>query len=393
MRAPATDDEWVSVVEIFQRGFGLTVDPEQRDRMLGGILRDRCLAVFVGDDVAAASQVRPFGIFLGGRSVPLGGYSPVAVAPEWRGRGFGTRITEAHFPALRERGEIVAGLYPASTRLYRGAGFEVAGAFVRHSIVTRHLNELRPSQAWPTQRRLSRDDIDAVKACYRAYAMDSNGWLDRSEHWWGRLVEDFEKQHWYGVDGPDGALAGYVRYRHEASDSSIHSYDISIAELCAEEPDVAVGLWKLVGSSSSQALYTKFVGGHDHPLLHWLPEQDAKQEAAVRWMARIIDAPAAVASRGYPDGVRASVDIEIRDAQCDWNTGRWTLAVEDGAGTLVKGGNGTVGISTQGLASLFTGYTSASGLRRLGLVTGDPRDARRLDAMFAGPPPATVDFY
>ena len=63
--------------------------------------------------------------------------------------------------------------------------------------------------------------------------------------------ENFDKEHWYGVDavGPGGELAGYVRYRHERA-APPYSYDVHVTELCADDPDVAIGLWKLVGSSS-----------------------------------------------------------------------------------------------------------------------------------------------
>lgn len=396
MRAPESEEEWRAADRIFQRGFGLHVDPEMEERNLGRTLRDRYLAVFVDGDVAAAAQVRPFGIFLGGRAVSMGGYSPVAVAPEFRGFGHGTRVTESHFPHLRERGEVLAGLYPASTKLYRGVGFEVAGVFVQHSIFTRHLNQIRPMVAWPKERRLTRDDMPAIKACYRRHASTRQGWLDRPEVWWeNRIFENFDKEHWYGVDasGPGGELAGYVRYRHERA-APPYSYDIHVPELCAADPDVEIGLWKLVGSSSSQAHTTKIYGGHEHPLLHLLPEQDAKVELDIRWMARIIDAPGAIAARGYPTSVSGTVAVEVRDPHCDWNAGRWTFTVEGGEGRLEKGGGGDVELSINGLSSLFTGYASAESLRMAGLLRGGGhRDHDLLTAAFTTRTPTTVDFY
>lgn len=398
MRVPATDDEWRAADRVFQRGFGLHADPETEERNFARQLRDdnRYLAVFVGDDVAAAAQVRPFGMFLGGRSVPLGGYSPVAVAPEHRGVGHGTRVTVAHFPHLRDRGEVLAGLYPASTKLYRGSGFEVAGVYVVHSIFTRHLNAIRPTVQWPTVRRLTTDDVEAIKSCYRRVAAGHPGWLDRPDAWWdNRILENLDEEHWYGVDvaAPGGELAGYVRYRHERA-APPHPYELHVQEMVADDPDVAIGLWKLVGSSSSQAHTTKIYGGHEHPLLHLLPEQDAKVDLDIRWMARVIDAPGAIAARGFPTSVSGRVDVEVRDAQCDWNAGRWTLTVEGGAGRLERGGHGSVELTVNGFSSLFTGYASASTLRAAGLLRGgDARDHDLLTAAFTTSTPWTADFY
>jgi predicted acetyltransferase len=394
VRAPQTEEEWQEADAVFQRGFGLFVDTDAFERNLARQMRDRYLAVFLDGRVAAAAQVRPFGMFLGGRSVPMGGYSPVAVAPEFRGFGHGTRVTEAHFSHLRERGEVLAGLYPASTKLYRGVGFEVAGVLVQHSIFTRHLNQIRPTVAWPTERRLTDDDIPAIKACYRRTAQRNQGWLDRPDSWWDQaILENFAKEHWYGVDGDGGELAGYVRYRH-ARASPPYSYGITVNELCADDPDVAIGLWKLVGSSSSQGHTTKFLGGHEHPLLVLLPEQDAKVELDIRWMARVIDASAAVAARGFPAAVTGSVGLELRDPQCDWNAGSWTLTVEGGTGTLEKGGDGDVQLTINGFSSLFTGYATAETLRMAGLLSGgSPRDHDLLTAAFSTATPSIVDFY
>ena len=396
LRAPESEEEWKQCFRIAAQGFNGPITPEAEAEQLPKFHRDRVLAVFVGDDVAAWSQVRPFGQFFGGRCVPMGGFSPVVTAAEHRGHGYGSRVTAAQFPALRERGEVISGLYPAQTQLYRGNGFEVAGVYAYRTFPSRSLHRLRPSGAVQV-RRGTADDLPAVKDCYRRYAATQDGWLDRPDVWWDNLLPADKvgrEQFLYVVDGPDGKLAGYARYGHGKVPPPGHGYTIQVSEVCAEELDVALAFWRLIGTSSTQAELVRATGAPEHPLLLLLPDQDLKTTDEIRWMLRVVDAPGAIAARGFPAAVRAAVDVEITDRQCDWNAGRWRLVVEDGNGTLTRGGNGDVSITANALAALYSGYASATTLRQAGMLTGgDTRAWSDLTAAFSGPTPTIADFY
>jgi hypothetical protein len=52
------------------------------------------------------------------------------------------------------------------------------------------------------------------------------------------------------------------------------------------------------------------------------------------WMLRVIDAEAAIAARGFPPGVSASVPLEIQDQARPANSGHWRLTVANGTGML-----------------------------------------------------------
>lgn len=396
VRAPETDDEVREAVRIANRGFNGPLDDESVDKAMARVHRDRSLVAFVDGQVAAWSQVRPFGQFFGGRRVPMAGYSPVVVAPEHRGRGLGSVATAAHFPLLRERGEVIAGLYPAQTQLYRGNGFELGGVYTFHEVPTRSLLKLRPA-GHVAIRRGGAADLEAIKACYRRYAATQDGWLDRPEVWWDHLVpaDKLHEQHLYLVDGEAGAegdLAGYLRYTHRPAKP--HGYTVVVEELCAEDPEVALALWRLVASSSTQAELAQVPGPAEHPLLLQLPDQDLKTTDEIRWMLRVVDAAGAIAARAFPSAVRATVDLDLTDRQCDWNAGRWRLSVEDGTGVLQKGGDGDVGLSINALSCLYSGYGAPGVLRQTGLIgSGSDRALGDLGAIFSGPTPSIADFY
>ena len=395
LRAPDSDDEWRQCYRLAAHGFNGPRTPEAEDEAVGRMHRDRCLAVMVGPTVAAWSQVRPFGQFFGGRRVPMGGFSPVVTAAEHRGHGYGSMVTAAQFAPMRERGEVIAGLYPAQTQLYRGNGFEVAGVYTYRTVPTRSLHHLRPAGD-VRLRPATVDDLPAVKDCYRRYAETQEGWLDRPDVWWEHLlpVKDLgTEQFVYVADGEGaGGLVGYVRYRQAKAEP--HGYTMQVAELCADEVDVALALWRMLGTSSTQAEHVRAAGPAEHPLLLLLPDQDLDTTDEIRWMLRVVDAPGAIAARGFPSAVRTTVDLELADRPCEWNAGRWRLTVEDGHGTLEKGGDGDVRLGASAFAALYSGYASATTLRQTGLLTGgDAASWSALTAAFSGPTPSIADFY
>ena len=396
LRAPESDDEWRQCYRIAAQGFDGPRTTEAEDEQLPKFHRDRCIAAFVGDDVAAWSQVRPFGQFFGGRCVPMGGFSPVVTAAEHRGHGYGSMVTAAQYPAMRERGEVISGLYPAQTQLYRGNGFEVAGVYAYRTFPTRSLHHLRPSGS-VTVRKGTVDDLPAIKDCYRRYAATQDGWLDRPDVWWDNILPAKDvgtEQFLYVVDGPDGELRGYVRYRHGKVTPPAHGYTMQVSELCTEDAEVALAFWRLIGTSSTQSEHVRAAGPPEHPLLLLLPDQDMKTTDEIRWMLRVVDAPGAIAARGFPTAVRATVDLDLADRQCDWNGGRWRLTVEGGTGVLEKGGGGDVRLTINAFSALYSGYASATTLRQTGLLTGgDPTSWSALTAVFAGPTPSIADFY
>ncbi len=393
VRAPDTDEEWHACFEVTARCFNLPLTAEREKEFRRGLHPDRALAVFVEGEFAAWAQVRPFGQFFGGRPVPMGGYSPVAAAPEHRGLGLASMVTAAHFPLMRERGEVISGLYPASTQLYRKVGFELGGAFTHREFQIRSLHHIQ-APGGLRARRARVEDLAAIKECYRRFASTQPGWLDRPDVWWERVlpVDTFNEHHVYVVGAGGGAVRGYVRYLHLPKEP--WGYNVQVQELCAEEPEVVLALWRLVGSSSTQAEFVKIVSPPESPLLLLLPDQEMTTPNEIRWMTRIIDAPGAVAARGYASAVRVSVDIELTDAYCDWNGGRWRLTVEDGSGRLEKGGDGDVAMSINALATLYTGYASATTLHQAGLLAAhSSQPLADLTAAFSGPTPWCADFY
>lgn len=106
---------------------------EDSVKMMGDSLRETYVAI-VGDEIAGFLILRMDGAF--------SGYLQTAgVAPEWRGRGVGTKLVEfAEERIFRDRPNVfmcVSSFNPDALRLYERLGYEVIGE-IRDFIVKGH---------------------------------------------------------------------------------------------------------------------------------------------------------------------------------------------------------------------------------------------------------------
>jgi predicted acetyltransferase len=355
----------------------------------------RAIGAFESGRLVAVTASHAFGQFFGGRSVPMAGVHSVAVAPDRRGQGLARAVMTPMLHGMRERGEVISSLFPATTRLYRSMGFELAGTYLWRGIAPRALQGLaRP--AGVALRPGGPADLEALRPCYAEFARAQNGQLDRPEAWWRRQLALWDERSVYVADGPDGSPQGYVVYRQLDGDWSALGgpFRIAVFELVATTHAAALALWRLLGSWATQVTQILYRGPAEDPLLLLLPEQEQSVLAEIRWLTRVIDAEGAVAARGFPPGLAIEAPLTLRDALFEPNDGAFVLRVRDGRGRLERGGRGGPELEIGAFSSLYTGWASTAMLRRSGrLVGGSEAQCAALDAAFAGPTPWLVDEF
>jgi hypothetical protein len=210
-------------------------------------------------------------------------------------------------------------------------------------------------------------------------------WLSRADLYTYRTTDGFTAYRWDG--GGDDAL--FVEHLHAASPESLRA------------------LWSVIASHSSTASAVSLYTAPDDPFWWLTRERDATIAKRSMWMLRVVDAPGAIAARGFPPGVSLSVPLVISDRTRPANSGRWQLSVSDGKGILIQNGpvsspataasapdgghpgadsSPALTVGARGLAALYAG-TPVSTLRLAGLAAGGAPDAdAALGAAFAATP-------
>jgi predicted acetyltransferase len=394
IRAVRSDDDLDALLDLTGRAFG-PIGPDRRDwwrqRIPELIAQGQYLGAFAGRRPAGAAMFYDMRQWWCGRAVPMAGVSMVGVAPEDRGRGVGRRLMAALLDEVAARGYPLSALYPATMPLYRSLGWELAGARDTAVIPARSLRDLVPpdpalpaagpaADGLPRLRRAAPGDEEAVISVI--------GRVHQAARDCGPLTWDATSvARWLSDSGVYAYLCddGLLAYRWRDGNDALY---VEGAEAISA-PTVRA-FWAHIGSHASIAEKVYARVGPADPFWWLTRERDADVEHRSLWMLRVVDAPAAIAGRGFPSGVSLSVPLVIADGTRPANSGRWRLTVADGKGALdpaaplSAGAEAPLSVGARGLAALYAG-TLVTALRQAGLaVGGSPEQDAALDAAFAG---------
>jgi predicted acetyltransferase len=336
-----------------------------------------------------------------GRALPSVQVHQLATPPQHRGAGHGARLLAGLLDELRGDGVPLATLTPSNYPFYRGAGFEVAGAWSWYEARAEHLpRHTAPYRARPA----SLEEPAELAAVYRRVAPSRHGALDRDERFWHRLAKRNKDKTVaaFVLDGPDGPAGWAVATLEFRPDPAPFATRVEVADWgCLPGADAA--LFALFAGYAPMNGLVSWSGPDPDPAALWaLPDRFARLVDRWHWMLRLVDLPAALQARPWPSGVAGQVVFRVEDRVCPWNTGAWRLELSGGQARVepVAGGTDAPGpdpgatADIRGLASLFTGFAGPDDLVRAGLLSGfDPAALDLLRAAFASPRPWTAEFY
>jgi predicted acetyltransferase len=337
--------------------------------------------------VLASARIRSYEQWWGGRAVPMGGIAGVAVHPDARGQGHASALMRELLPVMRAAGQPVSVLFPTGVGVYRPVGWEVVGTLDDTRIPTRDLQPSGPTDGVRV-RTAGPEDVPAIRSLYAG--QDVNGLLTREgpefpdgadgvlDHDVVALAED---------DG--GAAVGYASYSRGSGYRE--GSELRIWELVNRTGPGAAAILRSLASWSTVASAVLWRGPTTELARHVagpVPPPVRRQP----WMLRVVDAPAAVAQRGFPAQVTADVAFELADPDLPDHAGGWRLVVADGRGSLepVTTAPDLPRLHVRGLALLYAGVADVAALLRAGLLD---RPVAGLDQAFAGQEPRILDYF
>lgn len=340
----------------------------------------------------------PVGVRVNGRGVPAAAVTTVGTHPGYRRRGLQRRVMTRALEWHHESGQAFAMLWASFGAIYQRYGYGLASLHTSYSFEPQWAALRDPFEPAQTVRLLDWRDADTralVQRVYEEYARPRNLLIEREDWWWDNhrwyweFEQEKERRAFLAVAfDAAGAPRGYVNYRLKEDDRPYEpgpNQEMETGDFVALDLDAWQALWS-------------YILGHDlvkRVEFRWAPEDDPAQDLLLEpralrrrtgdamWL-RVLDVTQAIEGRGYESDAEGSVVLGVRDELCPWNDGAYRVTVE-GETAAVKRvrAKPQLTLPVGALASLYSGFRTATALARAGRVEGAPSDLRRVDRLFA----------
>ncbi|MGK3942752.1 GNAT family N-acetyltransferase [Streptomyces caeruleatus] len=372
-------DDWDEWYESLIRAFG-GVPESAEERELWRALTEHDRSIGVWDDGRCVGTAGAFGFRVtvpGGASVPAAGVTMVGVAGTHRRRGVLTSMMRRQLDDVRSWGEPLAVLTASEPVIYGRFGYGVGTYHLNADIDTSRVRLSLPPGTDDVRLRYAApaDVLEACEAVYAALVPRRPGMVARIPGWERLGVLDPEGDR--GGASPlqcvvaerDGEVVGFVRYRVKADwEPAGPKGTVVLSDLEALDPAAHAALWRFLFDLD----LTSRIDARRRPVdeaWQYLVSDVRRCSLLVRdsLHVRLVDVGAALEARTYQTPV--DVVLEVEDAFCPWNSGRWRLSGDTkGASCDRTTDSADLALSVRELGAAYLGGVSLASLAGAGLV-------------------------
>ncbi len=330
---PGDWDHWYGRLE---RAFGgVTEPPDERELWRKLTECERSLAIWDAGEVVGTAGAFSFRVTVpGGAAVPAAGVTMVSVQPTHRRRGLLTAMMRRQLDDVHALGEPLAVLTASEPAIYGRFGYGNGVQQLRLDIDTARVRVALPEGAERVRLRLVRPQ-EAVEACEEVYARRvplRPGMVARQPGWeFLPLLENGLRAEGFGellcvLAERDGRTVGFARYTVKpAWEMAGAAGMVQLRDLEALDPPAYAALWDYLFGIDLTSGLKAWNRPVDDPLLHLVSDVRRCLPAPRDGMhVRLVDVGAALAARAY--AAEVDVVLDVADAFCPWNAGRWRLS-------------------------------------------------------------------
>src|SRR3954449_13222913 len=333
---PATDDEAEPFLHTVNAAFHSGFHPDDLAMFTSLFEPERSLAALEDGRMAGVAGIYTRELTIPGALTRVAAVTLVGVLPTHRRRGVLTALMRRQLEDVRAAGEPVAALWASEAAIYGRFGYACAA---RHANLTLRTAGARLAPGMPAPGgRVTlldpRDAIDRIAPLYERVRRGRVGHLDRTDAWWQRRTGDPEHRREGRSplraavhEDEAGAVDGYLLYAVKQGWSDGPDGQVFVRELVADGPEATAAMWAFLLGLDLTRSVEWLLGPPDEPYgeIVSAPQNPRLELGANLWI-RLVDLPACLAARAY--ATTLDVVVEVDDAFCPWNTGRWRLATE-----------------------------------------------------------------
>lgn len=337
--SPIHPDETLDFVRGVFLAFHNVVPPEEIEQRAKNVEPERTLVLRDGGRIVAAAGIYTRELTVPGAVVPAAAVTMVGVQPTHRRRGMLTALMRRQLADVHEGGrEAVAALWASESAIYGRFGYGMATTTGDLTIASREARLVR-APALPVGLHEPTDAIDAMRPVHDAVRRVVPGMLDRHGLWWETRVYDPER-HRDGAQPLRAAViedAAYALFAVKPRfETGLPNGEVFVREVVSTDPEAHAAIWSFLLGLDLTRTITWELAPVDEPLPHMLAESRAVTADHVGdalWL-RVVDLPRALSERSY--GEPFEVVMEVNDAACPWNAGRWALRWDGSVATCAR---------------------------------------------------------
>jgi predicted acetyltransferase len=366
VRPCADQDEYGRAVGAIGQYFNPPPGEEMLELFVRTLPHERMHAAFEDGQIVGGAGAFPFELSVPGGSLPCAGVTAVGVHPTHRRRGVLRTMMDTQLRDVHERGEPIAALWASEETIYGRFGYGIASWAGELNVPHEWDAFAEPLELAGTARFVTPEEArELFPPIYEAVRRERPGMTSRSETWWDdrqlRLPEqEASAPRRFVVLELDGEPVAYAIYRtHFGFEGGLPGSRLVVREALGLTPPATAAVWRFLLDVDWMATVEVPYSPPDHPLflLLALPRRARYRMHDALWV-RLVDMAAALAGRAYGEG--GPLVLEVRDAVCVWNDGRWRL---DGGECSRTDEEPDLALDVSALGSAFLGAVSFEQLR------------------------------
>ncbi|MFJ9035797.1 GNAT family N-acetyltransferase [Streptomyces sp. NPDC102406] len=329
-------DEWEHWYGRLELAFGGVPESPQERRLWEDLTDlDRSVGVWDGAECVGTAGAFPFRVSVpGGAFVAAAGVTMVSVAATHRRRGILTAMMRRQLDDVRAWGEPLAVLTASEPAIYGRFGYGVGSRQSRLVIDSSRVRIDAPDGTDDVRLRFA-DPGEAADRCEAVYLRTVGtrpGMLARSPGW--ERLPLLDPPQGRGGASPlqcvvaerDGETVGFARFHNKPeSEGAVPDGRVLAREVTALDPAAYAALWRFLCDIDLTSTVEARNRPVDDPLLS-LVSDIRRCQVRVRdsLHVRLVEVGAALEARTYLTPL--DVVLEVEDAFCPWNAGRWRLS-------------------------------------------------------------------
>ncbi|MER5656415.1 GNAT family N-acetyltransferase [Streptomyces sp. NPDC002131] len=371
--------DWDKWYENLIRAFGGVAESSEERELWNALTEyDRSLGVWDGEECVGTAGAFSFRVTVpGGASVPAAGVTMVSVAATHRRRGVLTAMMRRQLDDLRAGNEPLAVLTASEPAIYGRFGYGIGTLQINAEIDTGRVRLSVPPGTDDVRLRYAApgDVLDVCEAVYARRVPERPGMLARQPGWERLQVLDPEGER----DGAsplqcvvaerDRSAVGYTRFRVKPGwGPAGHDGVVQLEDLEGTDAPARAALWRFLSDVDLTTTLRTRGRPVDEDWQHLVSDiRRCQVRLKDALHVRLVDVGAALEARTY----QAPVDVvlEVEDAFCPWNEGRWRLTGDaKGASCVRTGDSPDLALSVRELGAAYLGGVPLASLAAAGRV-------------------------